>query len=164
MGVEAEATPRQARGAVRKATKAPIEQMERKGVELKVRKAERQAAEREAKAPPTDRPEWNRTISARQAKICDAYLAHAAELATGNANDRRLARDVERFVAEMPVTLTRRQALAVELRRVLERENGAGGTKVNGPAKGEEVLHGARVSEPEQPNLDLSTGAPKRGR
>lgn len=143
--VEAEATPRQARGAVRTATKAPIEHMERKGVEPKERKAERQAAEREAKAPPAERPEWNRTISARQAKICDAYLAHAAELATGNANDRRLARDVERFVAEMPVTLTRRQALAVELRRVLERENGAAGTKMDGSAKGEEVLHRARV-------------------
>lgn len=136
LGVEAEATPRQARGAVRKATKAPIEQMERKGVEPKVRKAERQAAERDAKAPPAERPEWNRTISARQAKIRDAYLAHAAELATGDADDRRLARDVERFVAEMPVALTRRQALAVELRRVLERENGAGRTKVDGPAKG----------------------------
>ena len=57
LGVEAEATPRQARGAVRKATKAPIEQMERRGVEPKVRKAERQTAEREAKAPPSKRPE-----------------------------------------------------------------------------------------------------------
>jgi type IV secretory pathway VirD2 relaxase len=144
LGVEAEATPRQARGAVRK--------------------AERQAAEREAKAPPAERPEWNRTISARQAKICNAYLAHAAELATGNANDRRLARDVERFVAEMPVTLTRRQALAVELRRVLERENGAAGTKMDGSAKGEEVLHGARLREPERPRLDLPPDEPKRGR
>lgn len=164
LGVEAEATPRQARGAVRKATKAPIEQMERKGVEPKVRKAERQAAERDAKAPPAERPEWNRTISARQAKIRDAYLAHAAELATGDAEDRRLARDVERFVAEMPVALTRRQALAVELRRVLERENGAGGTKVGGPLKGEEVLHGARLREAEQSRLDLPPGEPKRQR
>jgi type IV secretion system T-DNA border endonuclease VirD2 len=144
LGVEAEANPRQARGAVRKATKAPIQQLERKGVEPKIRKAERLAAEREAKAPAAERPEWNRTISARQAKIRYAYLAHTAELATGNADERRLARDVERFVAEMPVALTRRQALAVEMRRVLERENGAGGAKVDGPATGEEVLHGAR--------------------
>lgn len=161
LGVEAEATPRQARGAVRKETKAPIEQMERKGVEPEVRKAERQAAERDAKAPPAERPEWNRTTSARQAKIRDAYLAHAAELKTGDADDRRLARDVERFVAEMPVALTRRQALAVELRRVLERENGAGGAKVDGPAKGKEVLHGARLSEPEQPKLDAPPSEPK---
>ncbi|OYZ12937.1 MAG: hypothetical protein B7Y35_15730 [Sphingomonadales bacterium 28-64-96] len=45
----------------------------------------------------------------------------------------------------MPVALTRRQALAVELRQVLERENGAAGAKVDGPAKAEEVLHGARL-------------------
>lgn len=156
LGVEAEATPRQARGAVRKATRTPIEQMQRKGVEPRVRKAERQAAEREAKAPPADRPEWNRTISARQAKIRDAYLAHAAELAQGDADDLRLARDVERFVAEMPVALTRRQALAVELRRVLERENGAGGRQADGPAKGAEVLHRARLSpaEPQPQDRD----------
>jgi hypothetical protein len=135
--------------------------MERKSVELKVRKAERKAAEREAKAPPAERPEWYRTISARQAKIRDAYLAHAAELATGDADDRRLARDVVRFVAVMPVALTRRQALAVELRRVLEQENGAGGTKVDRPVKGEEVLHGVRVREVEQPGLDLQPEAPK---
>ena len=149
---------------MRKATKAPIEQMERKGVEPKVRKAERQAAERDAKAAPAERPEWNRTISVRQAKICDAYLAHAAELATGDADDRRLARDMERFVAEMPVALPRRQALAVELRRVPERENGAGGAKGNGAPQGEEVLHGARLSEPAHPKLDLPPGEPKRRR
>ena len=139
-----------------------------------------------AKAPPAERPEWNRTISARQAKSRDAYLAHAAELATGDADDRRLARDVERFVAEMPVTLTRHQALAVELLRVLERENGAAGAKVDGPAKGPDVLHGARVwdgepktqdrnkpgnvlhgaklSEPEHPKLELPPSEPKRRR
>lgn len=64
-------------------------------------------------------------------------------------------------MSEMPVALTRRQALAVELRRVLERENGAAGTKVDGPAKGEEVLHGARHREAEQPNLDLPPGEPR---
>jgi len=67
-------------------------------------------------------------------------------------------------VAEMPVALTRRQALAVELRRVLERENGAGWTKVDGPAKGGKVLHGARLSEPEQTKLDLPPNEPKRRR
>jgi hypothetical protein len=67
---------------------------------------------------------------------------------------------VERFVAEMPVALTRRQALAVELRRVLERETAAGGAKVDGPANGEEVLHGARperaiASEPTLPDQSV---------
>ena len=93
-------------------------------------------------------------ISARQAKIRDAYLAHAAELATGDADDRRIARNLGRFVAEMPVALTRRQALALELRRVLERENRAGGTKVGASAKGKEVLHGTRHREFAQSKLE----------
>jgi hypothetical protein len=130
--------------------------------------------------PPAERLEWSRTISARQAKIRDAHLAHAAALATGDADDRRLARDVERFVAQMPVALTRRQALAVELRRALERENGAGGAKADGPAKAEEVLHGANVLadpgnakvlhparhwEEKQQKRNLPSGRPKlRGR
>lgn len=59
------------------------------------------------------------------------------------------------------MALTRRQALAVELRRVLERENGATGTKVDGPAKGAEVLHGARHRDAEQPKLDLRPEPPK---
>lgn len=84
-----------------------------------------------------------------------------ADRAYGDADDRRLGRDVERFVAEMPVALTRRQALAVELRRVLERENGAGGAKVDGPAKGEEVLHGARHREAERPQIDQAVSTPK---
>jgi hypothetical protein len=82
-------------------------------------------------------------------------------IARGDADDRQLARDVERFVAEMPVALTRRQALAVELRRVLERENGTGGTKVDGPAKGEEVLHGARPQRAERPKADELPGVPR---
>jgi hypothetical protein len=45
------------------------------------------------------------------------------QLAKGEAADRRLASDIRRFVADMPVPLTRRQALAVELRRVLEQRN-----------------------------------------
>jgi type IV secretion system T-DNA border endonuclease VirD2 len=36
----------------------------------------------------------------------------------GNAADRQLARDIRRFVADMPVALTRRQMMVVELRHV----------------------------------------------
>lgn len=88
--------------------------------------------------------------------IRDAYLAHAAELKTGDADGRRLARDVERFVAEMLVALTRRRALTVELRQDLERENGAAGAKADGPAKGKEVLHGARPLRPKSPVTQAS--------
>lgn len=125
LGVEAEATPRQARGVVRKAAKGPIVGMERRGVEPRVRRAERQAAERDAKAPKPPQPrDWSRDIQARQDSIRRAYLSHADELAQGDTADRRLAHDIRRFVADMPVPLTRRQALAAELRHVLEQRPG----------------------------------------
>lgn len=64
---------------------------------------------------------WSRDIQARQDSIRRSYLGHAGELATGDNNDRQLARDIQRFVENMPVPLTRRQAIAIELRHVLER-------------------------------------------
>lgn len=121
LGVEAEATPRQARGVVRKMPKAAVVGMERRGVEPRVRQRERKAAEREARAPKPAQPrDWSRDIQARQESIRRAYLGHADALDGGDAADRRLARDIRRFVADMPVPLTRRQALAVELRHVLD--------------------------------------------
>ena len=125
LGIEAEATPRQARGVVRKMPKAAIAGMERRGVDPRVRQRERQAAEHEARAPKPAQPrDWSRDIQARQDSIRRAYLDHANALERGDAADRRLARDIRRFVADMPVALTRRQALAVELRRVLDQRHG----------------------------------------
>ncbi len=49
LGVEAEASRRQARGVVRNAAKGLIVGMERRGVEPRVRRQERQSAEREAR-------------------------------------------------------------------------------------------------------------------
>jgi type IV secretion system T-DNA border endonuclease VirD2 len=127
LGIEAEATPRQARGVVRKARKGPIRGMERRGVEPRLRRQERQSAERDARAPKPPQPrEWSRDIQARQESIRRAYLGHADTLDKGDAADRRLASDIRRFVADMPVPLTRRQALAVELRHVLEQHPGRG--------------------------------------
>ena len=125
LGVEAEATPRQARGVVRKKPQAAILGMERRGVEPRVQRRDQQAAEREVRAAKPAQPrDWSRDIQARQDSIRRAYLGHADTLEHGDAADRRLARDIRRFVADMPVPLTRREALAVELRAVLDRRQG----------------------------------------
>lgn len=127
LGVEAEATPRQARGHVRKANPIAVHHAERKGVEPRVRSADRRSAEKEARAPKPLQPrDWSRDIQARQESIRRAYLGHADTLAQGDAADGQLARDVKRFVAEMPVPLTRRQSMTVELQRVLEQQPGRG--------------------------------------
>lgn len=127
LGVEAEATPRQARGVVRKALKPAVQRIGERGAEPRVLAAERREAEREARLPEPPKPrEWSRNIQARQDAIRRAYLGHAEMLGRGDAAERQLAGDIRRFVADMPVALTRRQAMAVELRQVLERQAGRG--------------------------------------
>lgn len=121
LGVEAEATPRQARGKAQRSDRDPVHQAERRGVEPKVRQFQKSDATKVARRPkPPDAQKSQQHIQKRQESIRDAYLEHAATLANGDQEDKRLARDIQRFVAELPVPLTRRQRLAVELRYVLK--------------------------------------------
>ena len=125
LGVAAEATPRQARGKVRRAEKLNIYHVEKRGVPSTARAAEQSDVLRSTgiQTPLAQPRAWDRDIQARQEAVRRAYLVHAAGLATGDARDRRLAADIQRFVEDMPVPLTRRQALTVELRKVLETQN-----------------------------------------
>ncbi|WP_182180812.1 relaxase/mobilization nuclease domain-containing protein [Methylobacterium radiotolerans] len=161
LGVEAEATPRQARGIVHKAARSAIQRTEARDGVPRVRAAERQEAERDATAaqPPQPR-DWSRDIQARQEAIRRAYLTHAGELAQGDAADCRLAKDIQRFVADMPVPLTRRQALAVELRKMLDQHPGRGTpTRTEGPREDGDTLHRAKPSlpTPNPPTQDSAT-------
>jgi type IV secretory pathway VirD2 relaxase len=152
LGVEAEATPRQARGRVRKSDRLPIRKAEQRGTQPRVRKAERRDAEREARAPKPPPPrDWSRDIQARQESIRRAYLGHADELAKGDAADRQLARDIRRFVADMPVPLTRRHAIAVELRRVLEHPGRGAPVPSPPPPAGSEGLRHDSPAYPQPP-------------
>lgn len=119
-GIEAEATPRKARGRTRRADRQPIRQMKERGilpqVELEARRE--LLVETRADRRPETRP-WEDRIAQRRANVIEAYAAHAAELDNGSEADRQLARDIRRFVADMPVARTRRQDLHAELMTVL---------------------------------------------
>lgn len=121
-GVEAEATPRQARGLVRKGDGMAVHKIERRGAVPWVRQAARRKAELEAKAlEPRPSQDWQAAVERRQEGIRRAYLAHAAVLgASDDPADRQLRSDVERFVAGLPVATTRRHAVAAELRAVTD--------------------------------------------
>lgn len=111
--------------------------------------------------PPQPR-DWSRDIHDRQESIRGAYLRHAEALAQGDADDRQLARDIRRFVADMPVPLTRRQAMAVELRRVLEQQPGRQAPFSSPAAEG---LHGASPKRAaDAPRQELDAPKPRRRR
>lgn len=119
-GIEAEATPRKARGRTRRADRQPIRQMKERGVLPQVEIEARRELLRDTR--PERRPEtlpWEDRIAQRRQNVLEAYAAHAAELDLGSDADRQLARDIRRFVADMPAARTRRQELQAELLAVL---------------------------------------------
>lgn len=113
-GVAAEATPRQARGHMQKRAPDGIFRIQERGQQPRQKW---QPKERTAAPEP-----WHRErVELRQDAIRAAYMAHAGELRKGNADDQRLAHDIDRFVADMPVARARRGDLAQELEHVRDR-------------------------------------------
>lgn len=121
-GVEAEATPRRARGVTRKSQRTAVAHIERRhalglGPAARVRQAAyREAAQAAFFADRTLRP-WEAKLAQRQARVRRLYLAQAALLRSAiSPSDRALGKAVEAFVRNMPRPDTRRLALARALR------------------------------------------------
>lgn len=125
-GVEAEATPRRARGVTRKAERTPLRKIRDreeagKGPMGRVRRTAYRESAGAAFQGKTDRTAWEQKIVARQQAIRDLYLTQARLL--GRSSDpanRALGVRVEAFVRSMPRPDTQRLALARELRAVNE--------------------------------------------
>ena len=125
LGVPAEATPRQARGVIPRSDRPAIHRMEKRGQTPHVRHYQQRdatIASRKVRVEP--KRDYAADIQARQTNIQRAYLVRAEELASGDAADRQLAKDIVRFVQQMPVAKTRRDALADELRAVTKQHPG----------------------------------------
>ncbi len=124
-GVEAEATPRRARGVVRKSERSAVRRLRTrweagKGSLPKVLAAALREAAAAGRTPEL-RP-WEVASARRYAAVRSAYLAHAATLAKSrDPADHHLARTVAAFVSAMPKALTRRLALAKRLQVEKER-------------------------------------------
>ena len=113
LGIEAEATPRKARGIVRKAEASAVYRIAARGEEPVVARRRAREMKRADKGPPMESPTWERAIQARQRSIQRAYLMQAADLERGAPDDRQLATKLRAFVAELPAPLTRHQAARV---------------------------------------------------
>ncbi|OJU13005.1 MAG: hypothetical protein BGN86_07395 [Caulobacterales bacterium 68-7] len=112
-GVEAEATPRRARGLSRRGSRIAVRKIaDRKSVPTVRRAAFRKAAKAAFQGDDLLRP-WEQAIGRAQAKIRATYLAQAQLLArSGDTEDRQLAADLARFVQAMPPPESQRQAMA----------------------------------------------------
>lgn len=121
-GVEAEATPRRARGITRKAERTPLRKMRERheagrGEPARVQRAAYGEAARMAFGDHATRPAWEGRLLERQARVRGLYLAQAQLLSRSpDAADRVLGAEVAAFVRSMPQPDTRRLALARELR------------------------------------------------
>lgn len=128
-GVEAEATPRRARGVTRKAERTPLRKIRERhetgqGEPAKVRRAAYREAAKAAFRGEAGRTPWEAQMLQRQAKVRSLYLAQAQLLRrSSNPVDQALGSRVEAFVRAMPQPDSQRLALARELRAA----NGARG-------------------------------------
>lgn len=121
-GVEAEATPRRARGVTRKAERAPLLRIRERheagqGESARVRRAAYSEAAKAAFQGQTARTPWEARTLDRQALVRGLYLAQAQLLRRSpDPADRELGSKVQAFVRSMPQPDSQRLALARELR------------------------------------------------
>jgi hypothetical protein len=115
-GVEAEATPRRARGVTRKAERTPLRKIRDrqeagKGPVSQIRRSAYREVSGAAFQGKTERTPWEHRIAARQQAVRSIYLAQARLLGrSSDPADRNLAAKIEAFVRGMPAPDTQRLA------------------------------------------------------
>ncbi|MCK1448811.1 relaxase/mobilization nuclease domain-containing protein [Bradyrhizobium sp. 2] len=115
-GIAAEATPRRTRGRVRKADRGAVLALRKRKITPDVDRLARKEVLPEVRGDKTAKHPWDEQIRSRQDAIRRRYLEYAAELQrSGVTADHELARQIRRFVEDMPAVETRRHALKGEL-------------------------------------------------
>ncbi|MEJ7139545.1 relaxase/mobilization nuclease domain-containing protein [Amphibiibacter pelophylacis] len=121
-GIEANATPRRARGVVQKAEKQAVRHIDaefeqgKRQEPARVTRAKRQDAEAEVKTGKKRANPAQDNISAARKDTQKAYGQIARALATGEAEDKQIALDIVRLVQTMPPVVTKHEALVQSLR------------------------------------------------
>ncbi len=132
-GVEAEATPRRARGKVRKAERGVVRTIRNRGEQPRVERLAREEIVREARVGKSSLRPWEAKTRDRQAAIRDSYRIQAGDLErSSDPADNELATQLQRFAAEMTAPETKRDQLRRELMDSLARRG------VRTPSRGKE--------------------------
>ncbi len=147
-GIEAEATPRRARGVSRKPERGVLRRIRDRheaglGRPGKVRQAAYREAAKAAFQGYAAQAPWETRLLGRQAKIRSLYLGQAELLKqSGHSADRELGAKVEAFVRSMPAPDSQRLALARELR--------AANTSLNLQRSASGEMSDNRIPQPER--------------
>lgn len=121
-GVAAEATPRRARGAVRKGKRQAVFHAD-KARRSTVQKAKVQQALAAVTRPPADLTEPDRAALERHAMARADWNQVADELSQASAGTgQTLARQIRQFLADMPAAETERMQLRKQLRQHLQQQ------------------------------------------
>jgi hypothetical protein len=126
-GVEAEATPRRARGVTRKPERTPLRKIRDRfeaggGQVARMKRSAYHEAAKAAFQGDAEPRAWERRMAERQAHVRRGYLTQARLLRSStDLKDRELGAKVEAFVTAMPQPDSQRLALARELRAASRR-------------------------------------------
>ena len=140
-GIDAEATPRRARGVVRKGKTQAMHHLAKEPKRSSVIKEKVDAAIREVheKKPRRDRP-WEEAIIERQRKVREAYSTVAQELrAARDQASHKAADQLVEFLRGLPPIETERTKLKRQLEVVME------GGQAEAPAKGPKSGRSAQI-------------------
>ena len=141
-GVEAEATPRRARGITRKAERTPLRKIRERheagqGEPAKVRRSAYHDAAKTAFGGKTAPEPWERRLLARQAEVRRLYVAQAEILQqSSDPANRALGVKVEAFVKAMPQPDSQRLVLARQLRTANQSARNATHAKIKEQPRG----------------------------
>ena len=127
-GVSAEATPRRARGRVRKAERGPVRAIRKRGETPRVDRLAREAIVRDARGEGTsDRP-WEARTLERQRSIRSRYQTAIDDFTRStDPADHALATRLATFMEAMPALTLRRHELKQELADLAERQRAVEG-------------------------------------
>ncbi|MFV1761518.1 relaxase/mobilization nuclease domain-containing protein [Phaeobacter sp. A90a-4k] len=115
-GVEAESTPRHARGVTRKGERTPVYKMRQRGITPYVDKAKQREVKRDMQDNGGRLPSqpWDGAIVARRNRVMKTYGAAAAVLAESHdPDDRALGRAVAAFSGRLADVTTERGTMAL---------------------------------------------------
>ncbi|MEG3170531.1 relaxase/mobilization nuclease domain-containing protein [Sphingomonas sp. LB3N6] len=161
-GIEAEATPRRARGVIQKMERTPIRKIrvraEAGTAELpRVLQSSRAEAVAMAQEKPAKARPWEVSAIVRQSEVRASYEKAASELdASSDPADRKLAEQTRAFVASMPDPMTRDRDQARQMAEAIRNVRDSEGDREGKPVTRAEPVSPAmsepqRLTQPPQP-------------